>query len=44
MLHLISGSLIFYPEGDNHLLLVPLLFVGVVILIVLAQSFWVGAV
>ena len=36
--------LIFYPEGDNHLLLVPLLFVGVVILIVLAQSFWVGAV
>ena len=30
--------LIFYPEGDNHLLLVPLLFVGVVILIVLAQS------
>ncbi|WP_242959787.1 aromatic acid exporter family protein [Flavonifractor sp. An306] len=36
--------LIFYPEGDNHLLLVPLLFVGVVILIVLAQIFWVGAV
>ena len=36
--------LIFYPEGDGHLLLVPLLFVGVVILIVLAQIFWVGAV
>ena len=36
--------LIFYPQGDNHFLLVPLLFVGVVILIVLAQIFWVGAV
>ena len=36
--------LIFYPKGDNHLLLVPLLFVGVVILIILAQIFWVGAV
>ena len=36
--------LIFYPEGDNHLLLVPLLFVGVVILIVLAQIFCVGVV
>lgn len=36
--------LIFYPEGDGHLLLVPLLFIGVVILIILAQIFWVGAV
>lgn len=36
--------LIFYPDGDGHLLLVPLLFVGVVILIILAQIFWVGAV
>ena len=36
--------LIFYPEGDNHLMLVPLLFIGVVILIILAQVFWVGAV
>ena len=36
--------LIFYPDGENRLLLVPLLFVGVVILIVLAQIFWVGAV
>lgn len=36
--------LIFYPDGENRLLLVPLLFVGVVILILLAQFFWVGAV
>lgn len=36
--------LVFYPDGQSRLLLVPLLFVGVVILIVLAQIFWVGAV
>ena len=36
--------LIFYPDGENRLLLVPLLFVGVIILILLAQFFWVGAV
>ena len=36
--------LIFYPTGENRLLLVPLLFVGVVILILLAQICWVGAV
>ena len=36
--------LIFYPDGESRLLLVPLLFVGVVILIVLAQVFWIGAV
>lgn len=36
--------LIFYPDGENRLLLVPLLFVGVIILILLAQTFWVGAV
>ena len=36
--------LIFYPKGDNHLLLVPLLFGGVVVLIILSQIFWVGAV
>lgn len=36
--------LIFHPEGGHHLLLVPLLFVGVIILIILAQIFWVGAV
>ena len=29
--------LIFYPDGESRLLLVPLLFVGVVILILLAQ-------
>ncbi len=36
--------LIFYPDGESRLLLVPLLFVGVVILILLAQVFWIGAV
>ena len=34
----------FYPDGGNRFLLIPLLFVGVVILIVLSQVFWVGAV
>lgn len=35
----------FYPEGGHHLLLLPLLFIGVVILILVSQSFhWVGAV
>lgn len=33
-----------HPEGGHHFLLLPLLFVGVVVLIVLAQIFWVGAV
>lgn len=36
--------LLFYPDGESRLLLVPLLFVGVVILILLAQVFWIGAV
>ena len=36
--------LIFYPDGGHHLLLVPLLFAGIVVLILLAQVFWVGAV
>lgn len=36
--------LIFYPDGESRLLLVPLLFVGVVILILLSQWFWIGAV
>lgn len=36
--------LIFYPDGEGRLLLVPLLFIGVVVLIILAQMFWVGAV
>ena len=36
--------LIFYPKGDNHLLLVPLLGGGGVSLILRAQSCWVGAV
>lgn len=36
--------LIFYPNGGHSLLLVPLVFVGVVILILLCQIFWVGGV
>lgn len=36
--------LIFYPDGESWWLLVPLLFIGVVILIVVSQYFWVGAV
>ena len=36
--------LIFVPDGSSRLLLVPLLFLGVVVLIILAQVFWVGAV
>ena len=36
--------LIFYPHGGHSLMLVPLLFTGVVILILLSQKFWVGAV
>ena len=36
--------LIFYPEGGRSLLLVPLVFIGTVLLIVLCQIFWVGGV
>ena len=36
--------LIFYPDGRHSLLLVPLIFLGTVILIVLCQIFWVGGV
>lgn len=36
--------LIFYPQGGHRLLLVPLVFLGTVILILLSQIFWVGAV
>lgn len=36
--------LIFYPEGGFHLLLVPLVFVGTVVLILLCRKFWVGGV
>ena len=36
--------LIFQPEGGHSLLLVPLVFVGTVLLIVLCQIFWVGGV
>jgi len=36
--------LIFHPEGGHSLLLVPLVFIGTVLLIVLCQIFWVGGV
>ena len=36
--------LISYPSGGHSLLLIPLVFVGVVILILLCQIFWVGGV
>lgn len=36
--------LIFYPEGGHTWLLVPLVFIGTMILIVLCQMFWVGGV
>ena len=36
--------LIFHPQGGHSLLLVPLVFVGTVLLIVLCQIFWVGGI
>lgn len=36
--------LIFRPEGGRSLMLVPLVFIGTVLLIVLCQVFWVGGV
>lgn len=36
--------LVFYPEGGHTLLLVPLVFAGTVLLILLCQVFWVGGV
>lgn len=36
--------LLFYPQGGRHFLLVPLTFVGTVLLILLCQMFWVGGV
>ncbi len=36
--------IIFYPDGEPHLAMLPFVFVGVVALIVLSQIFWVGAV
>lgn len=36
--------LVFYPEGGHTLLLVPLVFAGTVVLILLCQIFWVGGV
>ena len=36
--------LIFRPEGGRSMMLVPLVFLGTVILIVLCQIFWVGGI
>ena len=36
--------LFFYPDGGNHPALMIFLFIGVIILILLSQYFWVGAV
>lgn len=36
--------LLVHPNGESSLLLVPLVFVGTVLLIVLCQIFWVGGV
>ena len=36
--------LLFYPQGGRHLLQIPLVFIGTVILIMLCQRFWVGGV
>lgn len=36
--------LCFHPEGGRSLLLVPLVFIGTILLIVLCQIFWVGGV
>ena len=36
--------LVFVPQGGHSLLLVPLMFIGTVLLIVLCQMFWVGGV
>ena len=36
--------LIFFPEGGHRWLLIPLTFIGTMILIVLCQMFWVGGV
>ena len=36
--------LVFVPDGHHTLLLVPLVFIGTIILIMACQSFWVGGV
>ena len=36
--------LVFVPDGHHTLLLVPLVFVGTIILVMACQSFWVGGV
>ena len=41
---LYSVYLLFYPDGRQSLLMVPLTFIGTVLLIVLCQLFWVGGV
>jgi uncharacterized membrane protein YgaE (UPF0421/DUF939 family) len=39
-----SIYLVFHPEGGYHMLLAPLLFVGVILLIICCQRFWVGGI
>lgn len=34
----------FFPDGESRFLLIPFLFIGIIVLIVLSQVFWVGAV
>lgn len=34
----------FSPDGESRFLLIPFLFIGIIVLIVLSQVFWVGAV
>ena len=41
---LYRSYLFFYPEGGHTLLLVPLVFLGTVLLILLCQIFWAGGV
>ena len=36
--------LVFHPEGGHHLLLIPLMFIGTILLILICQVFWVGGI
>ena len=36
--------LVFHPEGGRSMMLVPLVFIGTVLLIILCQIFWVGGI
>jgi len=41
---LYSIYLFFFPDGEMSLLLVPLMFIGTIILIILCQHIWVGGI